>query len=125
MESLLGDCFGPGSAFDSQRQYLGIYVFDRYGDMDPGEAAQGFVSPGSIRKLFRQGFLSDERTVSGPIIDIGCAVGRTSFDLAEALDEIVLGIDLNFGMLKTAATILEKGYVSYPRVSASMSCAPF
>jgi len=59
--------------------------------------------------------MSAERTVRGPVIDIGCAVGRTSFELAEALDDIVLGIDLNFGMLKTAATILEKGFVSYPQ----------
>ena len=115
LESLLGDCFGPGSAFDSQRQHLSTYVFDHYGDLDPAETTQDFVSPGSIRKLFRQGFLSGERNVRGPVIDIGCAVGRTSFELAEELDEIVLGIDLNFGMLKTAATILEKGYVSYPR----------
>ena len=56
-----------------------------------------------------------ERTVKGPVIDMGCAVGRTTFELARACDEIVLGVDLNFGMLKTAATILEKGYVSYPR----------
>jgi len=116
MESLLGDCFGPGSAFDSQRQYLSTYAFDHYGDLDPLESTQRSVLPGSIIKLFRQGFLpSAECTVRGPAIDIGCAVGRTSFELAEALDEIVLGIDLNFGMLKTAVAILEKGYVYYPR----------
>jgi len=114
MESLLGDCFGPGSAFDSQRQYLSTYAFDHYGDLDPAESTPRSVLPGSIIRLFRQGLMPAERTVRGPVIDIGCAVGRTSFELAEALDDIVLGIDLNFGMLKTAATILEKGFVSYP-----------
>jgi SAM-dependent methyltransferase/uncharacterized protein YbaR (Trm112 family) len=115
MESLLGDCFGPGSAFDSQRQYLSTYAFDHYGDLDPEEKPERTVSPGSIARLLAQGLRAMDRTVKGPVIDIGCAVGRTTFELAHACDEIVLGIDLNFAMLKTAATILEKGYVTYPR----------
>jgi SAM-dependent methyltransferase len=53
--------------------------------------------------------------VKGPVIDMGCAVGRTTFDLAHACDELVLGIDMNFGMLNTATAILREGYVSYPR----------
>jgi SAM-dependent methyltransferase/uncharacterized protein YbaR (Trm112 family) len=115
MESLLGDCFGPGSAFDSQRQHLNTYAFDHYGDLDPEELTQSSVSPGSIVKLLRRGFSSMERSVKGPVIDMGCAVGRTTFELAQVCDEIVLGVDLNFGMLKTAASILEKGCISYPR----------
>ena len=121
MESLLGDCFGPGSAFDSQRQYLSTYAFDHYGDLDPEESTQPPVSPGSIVKLLRGGLPPMDSVVRGPVIDIGCAVGRTSFELAKARDEIVLGVDLNFGMLKTAATILENGYVSYPRRHAGIS----
>jgi SAM-dependent methyltransferase/uncharacterized protein YbaR (Trm112 family) len=115
MESLLGDCFGPGSAFDSQRQHLSTYAFDHYGDLDPEEKPAPSVSPGSIVKLLVRGFQSIDRTLKGPVIDMGCAVGQTSFALAQRLDEIVLGVDLNFGMLKTAATILEKGLVTYPR----------
>ena len=115
MESLLGDCFGPGSAFDSQRQHLSTYAYDHYGDLDPGESMSSLVLPGSIVKLLRRGLPSMNRTVKGPVIDMGCAVGRTTFELAHGCDEIVLGVDLNFGMLKTAATILETGYASYPR----------
>jgi len=115
MEGLLGDCFGPGSSFDSQRQHLSTYTFDHYGDMDPERKPEVSVSPGSIVKLLEQGILSMNRTVQGPIIDMGCAVGRTSFELAQRLDEPILGIDLNFGMLKIATGILETGYVSYPR----------
>jgi SAM-dependent methyltransferase/uncharacterized protein YbaR (Trm112 family) len=121
MESLLGDCFGPGSAFDSQRQHLSTYAFDHYGDLDHEESTHPSVSPGSIVKLLRGGLPPMDSVVRGPVIDIGCAVGRTSFELAKARDEIVLGVDLNFGMLKTAATILEKGYVSYPRRRAGIS----
>lgn len=115
MESLLGDCFGPGSAFDFQRQHLSTYAFDHYGDLDHEQKTESHVSPGSTVKLLRRGLSSMERPVKGPVIDMGCAVGRTTFELARACDEIILGVDLNFGMLKTASTILEKGYVSYPR----------
>lgn len=115
MESLLGDCFGPGSAFDSQRQHLSTYAFDHYGDMDLEKKKTPPVLPGSIIKLLERGLLSMDRSVRGPVIDMGCAVGRTTFELSQALDETVIGVDLNFGMLKTAATILEKGCVSYPR----------
>jgi SAM-dependent methyltransferase/uncharacterized protein YbaR (Trm112 family) len=115
IESLLGDCFGPGSAFESQRQHLSTYAFDHYGDLDHEQKTEPPVSPGSIVKLLRRGLSSMELTVKGPVIDMGCAVGRTTFELARACDEIVLGVDLNFGMLKMAAAILEKGYVSYPR----------
>jgi SAM-dependent methyltransferase/uncharacterized protein YbaR (Trm112 family) len=114
MESLLGDCFGPGSAFDSKRQHLSTYAFDHYGDLDPEEKPEPPVSPGSIVKLLRRGLSSMDRTVKGPVIDMGCAVGRTTFELARACDEIVLGVDLNFGMLKIAAAILDKGCVVYP-----------
>lgn len=115
MESLLGDCFGPGSAFDAQRQHLSTYAFDHYGDMDPEEKSETPVSPGSIVRLLEKGLHAKSKTAKGPVIDIGCAVGRTSFELAQRLGEIVLGVDLNFGMLKIAASILETGYISYPR----------
>jgi len=115
MESLLGDCFGPGSAFDSQRQYLSTYAFDHYGDLDHEEASGPNNSSGSVVRLLKRGFSSMEHAVKGPVIDLGCAVGRTTFELAELCHELVLGVDLNFAMLKTAASILETGFVSYPR----------
>ncbi len=72
--------------------------------------------PGSVLGLLRQGLAAvGEHPVEGPIIDIGCAVGRTSFELAEAFDELVLGVDMSFGMLKTAMGVLARGRVSYPR----------
>ena len=100
MESLLGDCFGPGSAFDSQRQHLSTYGFDHYGDLDPEESKDLPISPGSVIGLLKQGLLSIKDEIHGPVIDIGCSVGRTSFEVANRYDELVLGIDLNFDMLK-------------------------
>ena len=115
MESLLGDCFGPGSAFNAQRQHLSTYCFDHYGDLDPEESKDSSVSPGSVLRVLNQGLSAVNDKAYGPVIDIGCSVGRTAFELAGAFDEIVLGVDLNFDMLKTATSILDKARLIYPR----------
>jgi SAM-dependent methyltransferase len=66
-------------------------------------------------RLLNKGLSEIEKKIKGPMIDIGCAVGRTSFELAEACDEIVLGIDLNFHMVKLAGSVLKEGQVTYPK----------
>jgi SAM-dependent methyltransferase len=115
MESLLGDCCGPGSAFDSYRQHLSTYAFDHYGDLDPTESKDSPVLPGSVLDLLKQGLTGFDNKVDGPAIDMGCAVGRTSFELAKTFDDLVLGVDLNFAMLRAAALILREGRVAYPK----------
>ena len=62
----------------------------------------------------RQG-IAAAGNVQGPVIDIGCSVGRSTFALAEAIDDIALGIDLNFSMLQVAGQVLRQGRVRYPR----------
>lgn len=119
-ESLLGDCCGPGSAFDSYRQHLSTYTFDHYGDLDPAEPKDSPVLPGSVLELLKRGFSHIDERVNGPAIDLGCAVGRTSFELAKSVDDLILGVDLNFAMLKTAAAILHQGRVTYPRRRVGM-----
>lgn len=114
MESLLGDCCGPGSAFDARRQYLSTYAYDHYGDLDDEKSRHPSAPPGSIVKLLRRGASSPAERPGGPVIDLGCAVGRAAFELAAMTGETVLGVDLNFAMLKTAAKILATGNVSYP-----------
>ncbi len=119
-ESLLGDCCGPGSAFDSYRQHLSTYTFDHYGDLDPAEPKDSPVLPGSVLELLERGFSHIDERVNGPAIDLGCAVGRTSFELAKSVDDLILGVDLNFAMLRTAAAILHQGRVTYPRRRVGM-----
>jgi SAM-dependent methyltransferase len=48
-------------------------------------------------------------------IDVGCSVGRTTFELAQHSNDLVLGVDLNFAMLRLASQILQTGQVSYSR----------
>ncbi|MCG6916920.1 MAG: methyltransferase domain-containing protein [Deltaproteobacteria bacterium] len=114
-ESLLGDCCGPGSAFDSYRQHLSTYTFDHYGNLDSNESEDAPVLPGSVLNLLKQGLTGLDKKVGGAAIDLGCAVGRTSFELARTIDDLIIGVDLNFAMLRTAAAILHHGRVAYPK----------
>jgi SAM-dependent methyltransferase/uncharacterized protein YbaR (Trm112 family) len=114
VESMLGDCCGSGSAYDTIRQHLSSYTWDHYGDFDPDQASDG-PRPGSLLRLMEHGLALAEELPEGPIIDVGCSVGRSSFALAERYDRLVLGIDLNYAMLRLAQEILLHGRVRYPR----------
>lgn len=116
LESLVGDCCGPQSEFDLRRQHLGSYAFDHYGDLDPREkSADSPAAPGSVRGLLQRGLEEVVPIPPGPILETGCAVGRTTFDLAQSTKDLVLGVDLNFDMLRLASRVLSRGIVRYPR----------
>ncbi len=120
IESLLGDCCGPNSAFDTQRQHLSIYAQNHYGDMDPEADNDSAAQEESVLNLLDKGLeLAGERT-PGPIVDTGCSVGRSTFALAEKSNDLVLGIDMSFSMIKVAAKILNEGVASYPRRRVGM-----
>ncbi|MEQ1850435.1 MAG: hypothetical protein ABMA01_02470 [Chthoniobacteraceae bacterium] len=114
IESMLGDCCGPASAFDIARQHLSSYAWDQYADLDPAEPA-GEPRQGSMLRTMKIGLELAGPLPPGPIIDIGCSVGCGSFALAERGVESVLGVDLNFPMLRTASEILRHGTARYPR----------
>ena len=119
MESMLGDCCGPGSAFDTTRQHLSSYAWDHYGDLDPNEPG-GEPRPGSLLANLTVGRQLAIPVASGPVIDVGCAVGRSSFALAADSQELVLGVDLNYAMLRVAAEVLRHETVRYPRRRAGI-----
>ena len=117
LESLLGDAIGPDSWLDGIRQLHSSYAWDSYADLDPEEpGAVGGPMPGAARRcLARLLDLAGSAGAPGLIIDAGCAAGRTSFDLAGVHPQaLVLGIDLNLGLLRLAAAA-GQGAVSYPR----------
>ena len=114
IESMLGDCCGAGSPYDVARQHLSSYAWDHYGDRDPAEPS-GQPSPGSVVRVLQRGLEMIDSPPSGPILDIGCSVGGSTFALAERFDRIVLGVDLNFSMLRLASRVLRSGVVRYPR----------
>lgn len=116
LEGLLGDALGPESWLSAIRQTQSTYGWDAYADLDPAETpADGGAVPGAaVRCLDRLLALAGAPHASR-IVDLGCAAGRTSFHLAEAHPTaLVLGIDVNLGLLKLARRAAG-GLVSYPR----------
>lgn len=117
--SLLTDCCGPGSAFETTQQHVSSYAWDHYAEFDPEEPARE-DAPGLIVRLLQQGLQLAAPLASGPVLDVGCGAGRTSFELAERTSELVLGIDLHYAMLQLAARTLATGVVRYPRRRVGM-----
>lgn len=114
-ESILGDCLGPNSAFDITRQHLSAYAWDNYGDLDPEEPGDGPVRPNGVGRCLHAGLARVARRPDRPVLDIGCAVGRSSFELAQTTSQLVLGIDANVAMLRVAQQVLRQRSLRYPR----------
>ena len=53
-----------------------------------------------------------EQLVAGRVLDVGCAVGRSSFELTAGFDE-VLGIDRSERFIRAANTLRERGSLTY------------
>jgi SAM-dependent methyltransferase/uncharacterized protein YbaR (Trm112 family) len=114
LESLLGDCCGPGSSFDLQRQIISTYADGHYADLNSADHVSD-LPEGSIVRTLREIMAIVPPRASGMTIDVGCSVGRTTFELAEHSNDLVLGVDLNFAMLRLASQILQTGRISYSR----------
>jgi SAM-dependent methyltransferase/uncharacterized protein YbaR (Trm112 family) len=116
-EAILGDIAGPGSDFNRMRHYLSMYCWDHYGDKAP-EGEFGHLSektvPGSLVNCLNAGMTLLKDKPGAPMIDIGCAVGRCTFELAANNPGLILGIDLNFSLLRIAQHILRENHVTFP-----------
>ena len=62
-------------------------------------------------------FAREALPLDSPLIDVGCALGRATFEIAARVKSAqpVLGIDLNFTMLRFAQKLISTGRASYPR----------
>lgn len=119
VESMIGDATGPASAFNTTRQFLSSYTWDHYAEFDPQEPP-GTPAPGGVvrtldRLIEMSGGLGD-----GPALVAGCSVGRTALSLSDRHPGLVLGIDVNFSMLRIAARVLAESEVRYPRRRVGM-----
>jgi SAM-dependent methyltransferase/uncharacterized protein YbaR (Trm112 family) len=117
---LLGECCGPSSALDAQRQHLSSYCWSHWGDFDRHAAGEP-NGTARIVSILATGLESLERAdlpAVGPIVDLGCSVGRATYELAHrtpAHAGPVVGVDLNFAMLRMARRAVLEGHVRYAR----------
>lgn len=116
IQSVLGDCAGPSTVFDATRQHLSSYGWDHYGDLisDNAFLSQSDAKPGSIVNCLQKAMALLPEEPENNMIDLGCSVGRTSFELAQKTQGLVLGVDMNFSMLRLAQQALQKGEVKFP-----------
>lgn len=108
--SLIGDAIGPGTEYDTTRQHLSIYCWGHYADFDPEEHDE----PGAMQSLLNACWSLDPE-MSAPALDLGCSIGRATFELAARIDGITLGVDLNFAMLRKAQEVMQTGRLRYDR----------
>ncbi|MEM9558125.1 MAG: methyltransferase domain-containing protein [Acidobacteriota bacterium] len=102
VESLLGDCFGPDSAFDGMRRQLSIHGVSHWLD--------GAMEPLVERALS----LAPMVEVEGPVLELGCAAGGAVLELARRLERPVLGVDLSLAAARLARSAFA-GRACFPR----------
>ncbi len=116
LESLVGDALGQESWLDAARQVASTYGWDSYAAFDPAERAQeGGPVPGAAARCMNRLIDFIGQPPGGLALDLGCSGGGSSFALAaRAPDALVLGIDINPGLLRLARRAM-RGVVAYPR----------
>lgn len=107
--SLLRDGGGQEGYLHQMHQQLSSYGWCHYGDLDPENSDP---AAGSTRQLWSAAV--DLNAASGPSIDIGCSLGRTTLETAQATSTITLGVDFNFAAVRQAANVLTGGRISFP-----------
>lgn len=115
MLALLAECYGPGSPLDTTRQHSSTYGWTHYSDLDPEHPT---TEVPTVVELLRTGLVRLAESGIRPaerVVDLGCSVGRSTFELAAATDDaLVLGIDMNIAMLRLAGAALRAGRLRYP-----------
>ena len=94
-----------------QDQYETDTLADRYCDAHYGAEHFGVANfPATCAKLCLE--LMERRT-KGHALDLGCAVGRASFELARGGFQLVTGLDFSTRFFRLAARMQEEGYLRY------------
>lgn len=105
---ILGDALGQGTTFDRDRQHISLYATSHFADWAGEDQAP---LPAIIDRALKA---MGDPDPPGPALDLGCSVGRGAWELA-VTGRLVLGLDLNFAMLRLAQQLLLEGRASYDR----------
>lgn len=113
-ETLISDAAGATSAFSLMRQQQSTYGYDHYRALFPSAAPCEEDADSSISTCLDVACDRLGSTLDGPGLDVGCAVGGTTFALARRLGAPVVGIDLNWPLLRIGRRAAASGKVSFP-----------
>lgn len=114
LKSVLGDCCGPASELETQRQQMSSYGWCHYGDLDDQKSDPDAGSTAQLLKSMLKMAGSHPSEKHRAVLDVGCSVGRTTYELAQHHECLALGVDVNPGMLRTASRGLRDGVVNFP-----------
>jgi SAM-dependent methyltransferase/uncharacterized protein YbaR (Trm112 family) len=128
LENALGDACGPGSWFDATRQHLSSYAWDHYAEFPPSDLipsqpsiAPASARPGGAARLLATGLqYAAPFPASAGVLDVGCSVGRATFELAAHAQRPALGLDLNFTHLRLARDVARTGIARFPLKRAGL-----
>jgi len=112
LESLLADAIGRGGSFDRERHDLSTYATAHWGDR---ASADPIAAAGSLASVTATALAMLPAPPSGRWLDLGCALGRSCFELVGAGAELVVGVDLNMSMLRRAEQLRRTGRLEWPR----------
>jgi ubiquinone/menaquinone biosynthesis C-methylase UbiE/uncharacterized protein YbaR (Trm112 family) len=115
VENIIGELVSPDTVYNISRQQQSSYCADHYREEFPNKyvsyKTDNIIS--TVRRCLSRALeLMPENSL--PCIDIGCAVGGTTFDIAKERKSLTLGIDLNWPLLSISRKILNEGIISYP-----------
>ncbi len=79
--------------------------------------------PAKCAQLCLQLMASGEGVVTQKALDLGCAVGRTTFELARDFDKVI-GVDLSLRFIECAKKLKEKGSLEYSLITEGELVAP-
>jgi len=115
IENFISETVSPDLVFSVMRQQQSSYCADHYRE----EFSKNIVdqqtnnSFSTIRHCLNTA-LECMPANGSACIDIGCAVGGTTFDIATKRQALTIGIDLNWPLLGIARKALNEGVISYP-----------
>lgn len=112
--SLLGDALGPGTMYDARRSHLSSYGWGHWGDLDP-DPPPALGDPAALLGALEAGLDGVDALGEGALLDLGCALGRSTWALAERFPgRAVLGVDASFAFARAAQRTLRTGRARYP-----------
>ena len=116
VENLISELVSPDIAFNITRQQQSSYCSDHFSKEFSENLVNQFTDNtfSTVRRCLSKA-LELMPVNSLPCIDIGCAVGGTTFDIAQKRKSLTIGVDLNWPLLSIARKVLCEGIISYPQ----------